>query len=316
MAKLKLKKKAKKNLIKLSILIITIIIGIYFVKDYLYKQTYEYKLLELNYSIEEVHIIQDKLNNEELDLLLTKEYDSNISKFLSEKYYIHNNLERYINYAKSNKKIDINKIITLINVNRDKEFYEDIKKSNTEDKELIIVNKYYYLDKEYTPENIIKTSTSYSYANHSLNETAFEAFKTLSDDAKKEGFTIVINSSYRDYEYQEELWETRKSLYGTKRADEFAARAGHSEHQTGYAIDVSDYYDENDTFGETESFNWMKDNCYKYGFILRYPKDKEDITGFNYEPWHYRYVGNEIAEYIYNNEITFDEYHAYYLEKK
>lgn len=316
MAKLKLKKQVKKNLIKLFILIIILISGTYLIKDFLYKRTYEYKLLELNYSIEEVHIIEDKFNDEELDLLLTKEYNPNLAKFLSEKYYIHDNLDRYINYAKENKKLDPKKVISLVNVNRDKEFYEDTKKANIKDEELIFVNKYYYLDKEYTPKNIIKTSSSYSYADNSLNETAFNAFKTLSDNAKKEGHTIVINSSYRDYESQEDIWETRKSLYGTKKADEYAARPGYSEHQTGYAIDVSDFYDENDTFGDTESFNWMKDNCYKYGFILRYPEDKEDITGFNYEPWHYRYVGTTIAEYIYNNNITFDEYYAYYLEKK
>ena len=111
----------------------------------------------------------------------------------------------------------------------------------------------------------------------------------------KEGHTIVINSSYRDYNSQKEIWESRKDLYGTRKADEYAARPGYSEHQTGYAIDVSDYYDVNDEFGKTDSFLWMKENCYKYGFILRYPEDKEDITGYSYEPWHYRYVGKDAA---------------------
>ena len=134
------------------------------------------------------------------------------------------------------------------------------------------------------------------------------------NDAKKEGHTIVINSSYRDYESQEDIWETRKSLYGTKKADEYAARPGYSEHQTGYAVDVADFNDVNDKFGNTKSYIWMKENAHKYGFILRYPKDKEDITGYSYEPWHYRYVGKEIASKIYNENITFDEYYAYYID--
>ena len=224
-------------------------------------------------------------------------------------------MDRYLNYAKENKDTEIAKIISLINVNRDKTFYEEPIKTNYQAEKLMLVNKYYYLDKDYEPNNIVTTSGTYSYANNSLNEETYNAYQELYDAAKLEGYTILIVSSYRNYEYQEELWNERKTMYGTRKADEYAARAGHSEHQTGYAIDVADFYDTNDKFGDTESFTWMKNNAHKYGFILRYPKDKEDITGYSYEPWHYRYVGKEIADKIYKENITFDEYYAYYLNK-
>ena len=81
------------------------------------------------------------------------------------------------------------------------------------------------------------------------------------------------------------------------------------------AIDVSDFNDKNDSFKDTESYTWMINNCYKYGFILRYPENKENITGYSYEAWHYRYVGTSLATKIYNEGITFDEYYAYYMEK-
>lgn len=313
--KLKIKKQAKRRLIILILAIITLAVGIKLFNDYLYRQTYEYKLLQINYNLNEIKIIEKKLENKQIDTLLTRDYNPNLTKIISDKYFIFNKLDRYLNYANDNKDIDLSKVVSLINVNRNKNYYEDPIKTNYENEELMLVNKYYYLDKDYEPINIVTTSGTYSYANNSLNEETYEAYKDLYNAAKTEGYTILIVSSYRNYEYQDELWNERKELYGTRKADEYAARAGHSEHQTGYAVDVADFYDTNDKFGDTESYLWMKDNAHKYGFILRYPKDKEDITGYSYEPWHYRYVGIEIANKIYQENITFDEYYAYYLNK-
>ena len=87
-----------------------------------------------------------------------------------------------------------------------------------------------------------------------------------------------------------------------------SAKAGHSEHQTGLAVDISDISLNYDNFGNTKEFNWIKDNAHKFGFILRYPNNKTHITGFKYEPWHYRYIGISIATYIYENNITLEEY--------
>ena len=92
-------------------------------------------------------------------------------------------------------------------------------------------------------------------------------------------------------------------------------RAGYSEHQTGLALDIVTYGASMDTFENTDEFKWLSDNAYKYGFILRYPKGKEKLTGYSYESWHYRYVGKDVAKKIHDLDITYDEYYAYYIEK-
>ena len=101
---------------------------------------------------------------------------------------------------------------------------------------------------------------------------------------------------------------------GVEAADTYSARPGFSEHQLGYSIDLTNGesvpFEE---FHNTKEYEWLKDNAYKYGFILRYPKDKEYITGYIFEPWHIRYVGYDIAKYIYENNITYEEYYAYFI---
>lgn len=313
--KRKLKRSVKRKFV-LILLIVLIILGYKLYNNFIYKQTYEYKLLQNNYSIDEIKTLEKKFDNKQLDDLLNKEYIKDLTKIINEKYFIYNNLNRYIDYYNKNNKYEISKIISLVNVNRDRDFYEKSVTTDYNQGKLILVNKYYHLDKDYKPDEIITTTGTYSYANNSLNSETYNAYKELYNNAKIDGYTILIVSSYRDYNYQDEIWNERKELYGTRKADEYAARAGHSEHQSGYAVDVADFYDVDDKFGETESFNWMLENAYKYGFILRYPMDKEDITGYSYEPWHYRYVGKEIANKIYNENITYDEYYAYYLDNK
>ena len=93
-----------------------------------------------------------------------------------------------------------------------------------------------------------------------------------------------------------------------------SAKAGHSEHQTGLSVDVMGSNNDYDQFEKSKEFDWMKNNSYKYGFILRYPKGKEYITGFKYEPWHYRYVGKDIASIIYTEGITLEEYYKKYIK--
>ncbi len=133
-------------------------------------------------------------------------------------------------------------------------------------------------------------------------------------DALKLGYDIEVDSGYRSYEYQQKIFD---NLYNEKgeEAYKFVALPGTSEHQTGLAFDyclfINGVYtdDINDYQEETK---WIHNNCYKYGFILRYPKGKEDITGYNYEPWHLRYVGNEISKIIFEKNITLEEYYQLY----
>ena len=148
-----------------------------------------------------------------------------------------------------------------------------------------------------------------------LVSEAKEAFETLSEEAKKEGMTVLAMSSYRSYEYQVNLYNNYVASDGKEAADTYSARAGYSEHQTGLAVDVYNGDLPYTSFEETEEFNWMQENAYKYGFILRFPKDKVTITGYQYESWHYRYVGIKEATYIHEHNLTLEEYYVKKVEK-
>ena len=147
-----------------------------------------------------------------------------------------------------------------------------------------------------------------------MEKEAAEAFDSLARDAMLEGYTIRAVSTYRSYNYQQSLYSNYVKNDGVKKADTYSARAGHSEHQTGLAVDVDNGKKSYTSFGSTNEFKWMNDNAYKYGFILRYTKDNEFITGYKDEPWHYRYVGVEIATYIQNNPMTYEEYYVRFLD--
>lgn len=310
--KIKITKFGKLLLVGLILLIVLTIVGIKLIKTYKYHQTYEYKFIEAGYTLDDYNLVKDKLNDDELMYIIALEYNKNIPKIISEKYFMYKNLGRYISYLEKNKDKSITDVIALVNVNRDKPYYESLVTTDESKNEAMLVNKYHALSKNYEASDIVKVSSTYAYAGMSLNKEAYDAFRKLSDDARKEGFTIIILSSYRTYEYQEKIWNDRKNLKGEKEADAYAARPGSSEHETGYAIDVADY-NHPLNFSEQESFKWMKDNSYKYGYILRYPEGKEDITGYDYESWHYRYVGVDLATKVYNEGITYDEYYEFYL---
>lgn len=187
-------------------------------------------------------------------------------------------------------------------------FYKNIKKVENPNSLDVLVNKNFKLDKFYKPDDLIKLDEKYSNKNKFLREEAAINFETLSYEAKKLGYKITAASTYRSYFYQRELYDYYIREKGKKYADKCSARAGHSEHQTGLAVDVMGSNEDYDDFENSIEFDWMIHNAHKYGFILRYPKGKENITGFKYEPWHYRYVGKKIATYIYENKITLEEY--------
>lgn len=145
-----------------------------------------------------------------------------------------------------------------------------------------------------------------TYGNGLTKETT-ENFTKMQSAATLEGLTIYISSGFRSYSTQNRLYNNYVTKDGVELADTYSARAGHSEHQSGLAFDVNII---NDTFANTPEAKWLNENCYKYGFILRYPKGKTNETGYKYEPWHFRYVGQELATKLYNNGnwITMEDY--------
>ena len=196
-------------------------------------------------------------------------------------------------------------ILSIICINN---FYENIKIITETNKLLILVNKNNKLPKDYIPSELILLNNKYSIENKYLQKEVAINFEKLSEDASKLGYKIIATSAYRDYEYQEILYNYYVETKGLEYADNCSARPGHSEHQTGLAVDVMGSNNDYNKFEESNEFKWMENNAHKYGFILRYPKNKTHITGFKYEPWHYRYVGKKVATIIYNKNITLEEY--------
>ena len=127
---------------------------------------------------------------------------------------------------------------------------------------------------------------------------------------KKENLNIIAMSTYRSYSYQVDLYKRYVKQDGEEKADTYSGRPGHSEHQTGLAVDVYNKTENYTNFEKTKEFTWMQEHAHEYGFILRFPKGKENETGYQYESWHYRYVGVDAATYIHENNITFEEYYA------
>ena len=176
-----------------------------------------------------------------------------------------------------------------------------------------LVNRNNTLSSDYIPEELVLSEIDFiSYIEtRYLAESTAKAAKAMFEAAEKDGITLLGASGYRSYEIQENLYNSRVVTEGQEEADRYTAKPGQSEHQTGLALDIlsEDYQDMDDNFDSTEAYAWLKENCYKYGFILRYPQGKENITGFLYEPWHYRYIGNsEVAKDIMDRNLTFEEY--------
>ena len=172
---------------------------------------------------------------------------------------------------------------------------------------ILIVNKSYPLPKDYVPTNTYKSAEGLSYCSTCIDKEAYKNYEQMKADATSLGLNIWIQSGYRSYSLQNDLYNKYVNRDGKDAADTYSARPGHSEHQTGLAFDLNTITDD---FQYTNEGIWVNENCYKYGFILRYPKGKENITGYKYESWHLRYVGIELATKLYNNGdwITLEEH--------
>lgn len=191
----------------------------------------------------------------------------------------------------------------------------------------ILINKDNLLDKFYIPSDLVVTDNNennfHKYEDPTLKPAVssfvFSYFLEMQKEALKAGYKIIIDSGYRSYNYQQVIWDVNVKKYGLDATRKKVAIPGSSEHQSGLAFDIAYIIDEkycdevNENQDETK---WLFDNCYRFGFILRYPKGKEDITGYQYEPWHYRFVGLELAKYIYENNLTLEEYYQKDMNKK
>lgn len=181
---------------------------------------------------------------------------------------------------------------------------------------LILVNRNHALNSDYIPANLtkpnIKFVSSATDEEKMMQGEAAKALEQLFKGAKKENINLYGVSAYRSYELQKQVYDQRVKKVGQKQADKYVAHPGQSEHQTGLAIDLTNEQgNENKLkmdFGLTKEGKWLKSNAQNYGFIMRYPIEKESITGYSYESWHIRYVGVSAAKIIYNKQMVLEEY--------
>ena len=240
--------------------------------------------------------------------------DETTLSLINEQYFIIDYLNRYLSYYENNKDLEFKEIITRVNSNLDYTFYTDSNEADLSKVMYTLVNKYYYLKEDYVPENLVTIEGIYARDKAQLIDVAFDNFVKMADSASLEGLTLKITTGYRSYSFQSTLYYNYVKADGVKNADTYSARPGYSEHQLGYSADLTNAKLVSfDDFENTKEYEWLQQNAYKYGFIERYPKDKEYITGYIFESWHYRYVGVDIATYIYENNLTYEEYYAYFL---
>lgn len=205
-----------------------------------------------------------------------------------------------------NRGLNINNIISSgMNISSN-ERNTSIKEEN---KPLLVNNKV-GLDKKYKPKDLeipnIQFVSDLDDDERKMDKVAIKPLEELVNTAKEHGIILIGNSAYRSYEMQRKLYKESIKSNGIEHTKNYVAKPGFSEHQSGLSIDITN---EKRYFAKgTIEANWLAQNCYKYGFIIRYPEDKKDITGIAYEPWHIRYVGKEVAKDIHDNNITLEEY--------
>src|SRR5690554_1954378 len=191
-------------------------------------------------------------------------------------------------------------------------FYNNIRIINEPQRIDVLINKQKKLPKDYSPNHLILSDLpQLDNRKHYLVDAAYSALKALIKEAEKNNHTVVVVSAYRSYQTQNSIFNNYVNRYGQKSADTYSARAGHSEHQSGLAVDVSTlslHGSLSQKFGSTPEGIYLANHAHQYGFILRYPQNKTHITGYIYEPWHFRYVGVDLAKNIVECGCTFEEY--------
>ena len=221
------------------------------------------------------------------------------------------NEKRYEEYAALNPDMDTDEIVWRVNNNLDKEKYKfDVLVSDGNDP-YVIVNKYFKLPEDYCPPDLVSVDERF------MRKDTAEAYVRMRDAAKSEGFSIKVTSAYRSIDDQKKLYNKFLLNDPAEIVDETCARPCYSEHHTGLAIDVQGSVPGARNIISTPEAAWVRENCFKFGFIIRYLPETVEITGYASEPWHLRYVGVGVStDMIEKNIKSFEEYRERYLKAK
>lgn len=240
---------------------------------------------------------------------LTIHFDK-IDELMTDPYFVFDNLKTYLSYY--SKYESIRELVEAVNTKSCFEQYTNMTKTDTSKGYLMLVNKFYYLEEDYVPDLVVVDS-KYDKWPIELERNCYEAYKLMAEDAAKLGLNLLINSGYRSYSLQQNSYNNFLTIDPQEVVDTYSARPGHSEHQTGLAIDIVPEGYNFGNVGLSPEAKWMAENCDKYGFIMRYIEGKENVTLYEAEPWQVRYVG-DIASDIKNSGLTFDEYYEVYIK--
>lgn len=269
-------------------------------------------LIKKGYSNSNINMIFAHGNAEDVSEFAKRDKIKYIEEFFTIPYAKLKYYDRYIAYADETGE-DEETTVLIVNLDLDKEQYVDAIEVN-EYSTTMLVNKHRKLSEDFVPDDLSEIDEEYaSEEGLQASKLAINAFIRMAKDAEKEGYLIYINSAYRSYQDQTNTCDVYRKLYGENYVKNYVAQPGFSEHQTGLSFDVASK--NNKVFANSKEYEWMLENSYKYGFIHRFPKKYVSITGFNPEPWHFRYVGKKVAKYIYENKISFEEYYATFLDK-
>ena len=272
----------------------------------------EGRLCRTGYTLQEAHALASALNKAQIDSLITRQgYDTIVYPLVTDRYFIADNFERYLACQKSDTiGFQPADIVAMVNVGADNN-WQDLVPCDTTKGYLMLINRSHSIDERYRNPKMVTFEKDYAFGEHRKADTLVVSAYYIMRQACHQNTSalLMVNSAYRSFKEQQ---DTHKQ--NSKR---LAAKAGYSEHQTGLCLDiVSLKHLEKWAFGESTEGKWVRDHCHEYGFILRYPEGKEHITGYDYEPWHLRYVGKEAAQRIHDEGITLDEYYAYYIERE
>ena len=273
-------------------------------------------LAEKGYNHNSINYIILNFTKIETTKILNKKYDADFEEYITLDFFDYTKYNRYKNFQKTHSSLSLDDIVTQVELNVDKDPYDGIAEEKNPDSVTALVNKHRYISEDYVPKDLVNMEDGYANNTYGIKEVrkeTYEQFKKMVDAAKKDDIVFYAESAYRDYSYQEELYNEYVLEYGQEKADTFAARAGFSEHQLGTTLDLANVWTIEE--GDPE-YKWIDKNGYKYGFIFRYKKSAEEITGYEAEGWHIRYVGVEAATIIHKKNITFDEYWLKYISNK
>ena len=275
--------------------------------EYIYKED----LLHLGYNLNDIEIIQNKISNIDVKEYFLKEKYNNVSSYINALNFIPKNISRYVDYYNKNQNMTYDNIILNVNMNLDYDFYSNVNTLHNYLDVTTLVNKYNKLPDNYEIDDLVTLDNEYSKKGEKVREVIYNDLKKMFDEAKKDNINLNVISGFRTNEKQDTLFNNSIKKNGLDHALIYSAKPGYSEHQLGLAIDINSV---EESFKNTNEYKWLKNNSYKYGFIERYPEGKEKITGFGYEPWHYRYLGVDVAAKIFTENITYEEYVAKFLK--